>query len=487
MAKRAKKNSSKNPNRLSVKMRQHIEALGLLEATYKDWCWNNGFVDSLDKSDTERANEAAHYQREMARNAAIDSVLRDPRKLIAHACANKMLPNELSRLKWSAFCQSVQHSNDRGKRRPQLQELLLTVNERADFLFEQIEVGGQIVHFVDALIELNGHRNQWIRPLKNWRPSKRNRKRQFASLLRHLLAKYQVPSFMDSAWFLREDGAGKYREWFIHIGSGQNIRTAKKLPFTLTKRMAHEFLFAPQTYNVLQALRWAEVHGIGGDRRLTEALLVTQIGETFEHQKFWRSVILFFINNAMLDRRHIGPIIDYLQFQKFTVQEVMVAPDAIERILPPQPNLTMQGRTPAALLRQVDEWHEELNRSSNVLGLSFPSSGYKSYKKQQGDDLWTIHELLTGTQLVEEGKKLNHCVATYAESCTQGYCSIWSMERSRNNKVHKQLTIEVQLHGMIVQVRGKNNRECTRTELDLIRQWATQAGLTIDNYVELIQ
>ena len=234
-------------------------------------------------------------------------------------------------------------------------------------------------------------------------------------------------------------------------------------------------------------LRWAEVHGLGGDRRLTQALLVTQIGETFEHHEFWRTVLMFFINNPLFDRRHVGPIIDYLQFQKFTVQEVMVAPEVIERIMPPQPNLTMQGRTPAALLRQVEDWHEELNRSSGVLGLTFTSSGFKSYSKQQGEDLWTIRQLLTGSDLVKEGKDLNHCVATYADSCTHGYCSIWSMERARNSKTHKLLTIEVQHHGMIVQVRGKNNRECTRTELDLIRQWATEAELTIDNYVELIE
>ncbi len=487
MAKRAKKTGNRGANRLPLKMRQHIEALALCEKTYKDWCWNNGFIDSFDKSDEERSLETQHYQREMRRNAAIDKILRDPKKLIANACANLMQPNELSRMKWSSFCQSVQNSAGERDRRAALELLLLVVNDRADFLFEQLEVGGQIVHYVDALILLNGHRRQWIRPLEDWRPAKHNRKQQFASLLHHLFAKYPMPAFMDSAWFLDFEGSRKYREWYIHIGSGNNIRSAKKLPFPLSKRMAHEFLLSPDAYNVLQALRWGEIHALGGDRRLTEALLSTQIGEDFDHHEFWRSVFVFFINNPLLDRRHVGPIIDYLQFQKFTVQEVMVAPEVIRRVMPPQPNLTMQGRTPAALLRQVDDWHEELSRSSNVHGLIFKPSGFKSFEKKQAEDRWTIRELLTGTDLVQEGKELNHCVATYAESCTQGHCSIWSMERHRNDKTHKHLTIEVSHQGMVTQVRGKNNRYCTRNELDFIRQWASRAELAIDNYVELIE
>ena len=341
------------------------------------------------------------------------------------------------------------------------------------------------MHYVDALIELNGHRRQWVRPLEDWRPGKHNRKLQFGSLLRHLWAKYPVPAFMDSAWLLNQEGAPKYRDWFIHIGSGQNIRSAKKLPLPLTKRMAHQFLDAPDDYNVLQALRWAQIHGLDGDARLTQALLATQIGEDFEHHTFWRTVFVFFINNPMLDRRHVGPIIDYLQFQKFTIQEMMAAPQIIERIPPPQPHLTMQGRTPAALLRQVEDWHTELSRSSNVHGLTFKPSGIKGFEKKQAGDQWTIRELRTGTQLVKEGSELNHCVSTYADNCTPGHCSIWSMERLRNDKTHKHLTIEVQQQKMIVQVRGKHNRLCTRPELDVIRQWASEAGLSIDSYVEL--
>ncbi len=487
MAKRAKKTGNKNPDRLLLKMRQHIQALGLTQKSYFDWCWTNGFYDSLDKSDADRASEAAFHQQVLARNAAIDKTLRDPKKLIAHACAGLMHPHELTRLKWSAFCQSVQNSDSGAKRRKTLEELLLVVNERADFLFEQLEIGGQIVHYVDALIILNDHRRQWIRPLKDWRPGKHNRKLQFGSLLRHVLAKYPVPAFMDSVWFPRHVDGPEYRDWFVHIGCGRNIRCAARLPFALTKRMAHQFLLAPDAYNIVQALYWAQIHGLGGDRRLTEAVLVTQIGENFVHQEFWHTVLVFFVNNPLLDRRHVGPIIDYLQFQKFTVQEIMVAPEVIDTIQPPQPNLTMQGRTPAALLRQVDEWHVELNRSSNAHGLVFAPAGYKPFKKKHGEDVWTIIELLSGSDLVKEGNALNHCVATYADSCAQGYCSIWTMTCIRKNKAHKLLTIEVQRHGMIVQVRGKNNRECTRSELDLIRQWATKAGLTIDNYVELIE
>jgi hypothetical protein len=50
--------------------------------------------------------------------------------------------------------------------------------------------------------------------------------RQFASLVRHLLAEYPVPAFMDSVWFKRT----RTQNWFIHVGRGHSIRDAER-PF----------------------------------------------------------------------------------------------------------------------------------------------------------------------------------------------------------------------------------------------------------------
>ena len=46
--------------------------------------------------------------------------------------------------------------------------------------------------------------------------------------------------------------------WFVHVGSGQNIRTAD-LPLVLSKSMAHVFAEAPGDLTATEALRWAQV------------------------------------------------------------------------------------------------------------------------------------------------------------------------------------------------------------------------------------
>ena len=487
MAKQKKTATKKPPARLPLRFVKHLKTLGMTESAYIDWCWDNGFIGSTSKTPVELEAETSFHQALAIRYKDLDRSLKNPRQLIRDACAGKINPHELTRLKWSEFCRVVAQSNCDPKKRKQLEELLLHVNKHGDFLFERITLGDHIFHYVEALIQLNYRRDRWIRPLKDWKPGIRNRQRQFASLARHLLAKYPVPNFMDSAWFRMGEGTRKYRDWFLLVGEGHNIRSAKKLPISLTKKMAHRFLEAPSHYSVEQAIRWGEVHALGGDQRLIETLLATRIGENFEHNEFWQSVIRFFINHPLLDRRHARPIIDYLQFQKFEYQEIMVAPEVVERAPPPYPQLTMQGRTPAALLRQVDDWHQDLHKSRNALGLNFKPSGITGWSTKPGKGKspgWSIRELLTGSELIIEGKALNHCVASYADSCEKSVCSIWTMEKANASGTSKILTIEVTRSNSIVQVRGKNNRLATRVEFDTIKKWAQKSGLAIDRYLE---
>ena len=78
---------------------------------------------------------------------------------------------------------------------------------------------------------------------------------------------------MDSVWFLgngRE--AVRQQGWFLHVGRGQNIRTAD-LPLPYTKRMAHRFMQAPADFTVEAALRWGQIHGLGGKERLARTII----------------------------------------------------------------------------------------------------------------------------------------------------------------------------------------------------------------------
>ena len=93
-------------------------------------------------------------------------------------------------------------------------------------------------------VRLFERRGQWLRPLDTWQPRTKNRDRQFAALARHLLARWPVPAFMDSVWFRHDAGSHRYRDWFVLIGTGGNIRHASP-PIQLTRKAVHPFTLLP--------------------------------------------------------------------------------------------------------------------------------------------------------------------------------------------------------------------------------------------------
>jgi hypothetical protein len=134
----------------------------------------------------------------------------------------------------------------------------------------------------------------------------------------------------------------------------------------------------------------------------------------------------------------------------------------------------------------VERWHRELGRASGADRLYFRRSGVKELALKTGKDgenEWRIRELLSGADLVAEGRVMKHCVASYAHSCADGRASIWAMELSGPAGVEKRQTIELTRDRVIVQCRGKQNRLPTPAELDVVKKWAGFAGLILSPYV----
>jgi PcfJ-like protein len=467
-------------------MRRHLGRLGLHSIeSYGKWCASHGLATTTDKSPYDLEEELQAFDHDKARAAAQTRLHHNPRKLIEAACAGTISPDEITRPRLHEFCCSIHASPSDAYSREALSKLLLKVNGEADFLLEGVSFGGRSYRYVDALIKLNRRRWQWIAPLDSWRPGSHNARKQFSSLVRHLLARFPVPAFMDQVWFRSDADSERLREWFVHLGAGKNIRTVTT-PIPLTKIMAHHFLKAPDNYSIEGAIRWGQVHALGGDRQLIEALLGTRIGQQFEHNEFWTSVIRFFVVNPLLDRRHVGPIVDFLHSQRFETREIVVAPGEVELQPPPQPNLTMRGRTAQGLLAQVERWHRDLGRAMAAENLYFKRSGVKELALKTGansENVWNIRELLSGADLIAEGKALQHCVASYARSCATGRCSIWAMELHTPLGTEKRLTIELRGDGIVTQCRGKRNRLPTAGEFEVLKDWVRHAGLTISPYV----
>ena len=434
-----------------------------------------GYVMRLQRGELEEKARKASLELDLLQNSI--------ERVIAGACSGAVTSNQLTRPALRAFCAAIERSPKDQASRKSLAHLLLVVHQKADFLTESAEIAGRRLSYVSGLVKLNDRRGAWLAQPESWVPSTHNSRRQFSSLARHLMARFPVPVFMDEAWLDASPGTRHLRDWFVHVGLGKNIRTANT-PIPLTKMMAHHFLEAPDSFGVLGALRWGQVHGLGGDRRLTEALLGSRLGTNFGNDDFWSSVIRFFIANPMLDHRHVGPIIDYLHDQKFEGFEVVGENGVVTPHPPPQPNLSMRGRTVPALLAAVDRWHGELSKRTKATGRTFKRSGHAGLRltDTQGHPTWQIRELLSASELALEGRQLKHCVVTYVASCEAGLCSIWTMERKLEIGFEKCQTIEVR-DGAIVQCRGKRNRYPTASEYQVLQAWSRQTGLRIGSYV----
>ena len=198
---------------------------------------------------------------------------------------------------------------------PAYERLLWHVRSRTNLLHPSDRAGDNRSLVNAGLLDLALHHADWIRSVEMWRPTHQNVWPLFSSLAQHLLARFPVPAFMTSVWFDQPHGKQlPQQEWYKHLGRGENIRTVN-LPLRLTKAMAHWFTQAPHHLSAIQAIRWAQVRGLGGDKQLARAVAGSRLGKVLENEDFWESVLHFLINHPSLDFAQIGPVMDFLQHQ----------------------------------------------------------------------------------------------------------------------------------------------------------------------------
>jgi hypothetical protein len=373
---------------------------------------------------------------------------------------------------------------------PAYERLLRQVQSRTALLHLSDRPGDNRNLLNGALLALALHHADWLRPVETWWPTVQKAWPQFSSLVQHLLARYPMPPFMTSVWFdLPQCEALPQHGWYKHLGLGQNIRTAH-LPLRFTKAMAYLFTQAPDHYSAVSAVRWAQVRGLGGSEALARAVLGTRLGKMLENEDFWEGVLHFFINRRSFDLAQVGPVVDFLQHQRFEWREG-VSPDGVfGEQPPPRPNYSMKGRTVASILWQVEDWHRQLGQDTQQPSLSWRHSPYQDFRLVEGSEalgnmrVWTISELLTSRALFLESHAMRHCVATYGKYCARRQTSIWSMQVENQRGRHRVLTIEVDMaKKMISQARRKCNRLPQPAERQVLECWAAQEGLKVAEFV----
>jgi hypothetical protein len=502
---------------MSPALEIHLAQLGLPSVlAYRRWCCKSGFRSTVEKSPVQRAAELAHHQARQQEQAVPVGVDRDHRpwraerirRIFRGECDGVPLTDVFSRIRRGYLALASDADACAALEQLVLHTEMYTCFYRPAPAHRRFGAGVDNT-FIAALEQLARHHRDWLRPLADWRPRGRKGRDQFAELVRHLLARYDVPRVMDAAWFQGNcEQARAEQQWFKHIGVGQNLRTAG-VPTVITKRAAHLLLHDHSGHRTIpQAIRRVQVLALGGHARLADAVSWSSLCSDFAHDVFWLSVIHFFINNhPMLSVTYVDPIIDYIRHQKFELQRLAGPDGVIAERPPPHPAFSVKGRSAEKLLRQVDHWHAQLSGLEHLPLRTWEPSGLPGLAHGEADSKlgrqveWTVVELLTSAQLGVEGRVMHHCVGSYTERCAGGQIAIWSMrvvdlEAEEPEPMHV-LTIAVDpARRVVTEARGKYNlrpfdqvrqskrrrtpglyRHFLRESARILKRWMDRAGL----------
>ena len=450
-------------------IKKYINSLSFKsEAEYLQWCNVNNFSTNFQKTqhqinkeiktrNLEIFNESMKRHRKIKTFCALIDFIRKNKNIKTNTIESSLRPD--IHKNFIGIYESSKHWG--------VEDLYLDTLEHLDKVSKLTQN-----NYFSKILSVVLYHEYWIRDLLDWKPNSHNTDKQFSNLIRYLLTKYDIPLFMDSAWNDVQLESDRYRDWFIFIGNGGNIRKANHLIMPLTKKQANYFLQTPENYSIPHAFKFAQIMSEGGSLRLANTLRPTQVMNIDSNKDlFCLSVIKFFIDNPMLDMAHIGPIVDYIWHVKYSNVD-------------PQLNFSMNGRTPESLLNAVERWHRQLGKEKKGGDLNWERCSIKefeiTYGKKEKDNLrtWKIIELTSSKELAKESRAQKNCVSSYANSCYNKQCSIFSLRlfSGQDESFEVKTTIEVRKKE-ICQMRNIYNKLPSQQDLNIINLWASKENL----------
>lgn len=286
---------------------------------------------------------------------------------------------------------------------------------------------------------------------------------------------------------------------YLHLGKGKSMKNYDGYPkgMIIHNKASHHLYSTPEDTDFFLALRRIQVLYMGGNDYIFNALMRSNILRervTLQREEFWLTVMKFFVENTMIEPSKISEVIDYIQFCKY-----QPGPYINGRMTPPlHPNFSMKGRNPVSLINQSDEWHFQnqiFNRGNRqhaqlghyiqreVVDYSWNGLRISNDKIKRGKNkFYEIIQLKSFFELRDEGNYMHHCVASYAGSCKNGSCGIFSVREYVGDAfLDRTATIEVRGNS-VVQVRGKYNRQPDDNTIKSIKEWSEKTKLTFSQY-----
>jgi hypothetical protein len=150
------------------------------------------------------------------------------------------------------------------------------------------------------------------------------------------------------------------------------------------------------------------------------------------------------------------------------------------RIAVRAPEFSFKGRTLGSLRKLSFQWHRG-TYGRNIHEHRTWDARLPGWQQRVKKDLIVAVELTTNIDMAEEGNAQHHCVFLYCNRCESGQMAIVSLRWNPSGyKAQKRITVEVwPSNRTIVQIRGSCNRMASDDEMDVVRRWAGDLGLTV--------
>jgi hypothetical protein len=347
-------------------------------------------------------------------------------------------------------------------------------------LFGAVERHSRILHqlrqgrckVVTYLIDLAGRSSAWLRAPEDFRPRTSHGREQLPELVRHLFESYRVPGWLRGA--LSPRGARPVRgaafSWYIHVAQGQNLRFAPGLSMRLSRRAAHEALFAPARCAPQQALLYGHLRANGARRDVRDTLLRVARGPHFVVDDSWLQLFEKMARAPALAADQVAPLLQYASWRREQGASLDVSVTALLRGM----DRWQAARRDAAVRERALQYGAEWDQR---WAPSLPPCRFEgSFEHGQ----YAIIELRSLRELFEEGSFMHHCVFGYAPAARAGTVSIWSLRIARAGREVRRVTLRVVAsEAAVVEARRRCNQNIDPHERQLLRCWASSRGLSV--------
>ena len=286
----------------------------------------------------------------------------------------------------------------------------------------------------------------------------------------------------------------KSKKWISDIVSGESFYRKNKDCFT--KAEAHYFLSSSISHKDNSSLIAMYFEAKCKARGFGQSLcaVVTKVFTVKFLNTYNCSIVTGFLDllarhaDHYLTADELGDICDFVNTKIIKYQQ------SFGKSVP----FSFSGRTIASVISLANEWHAQHQREIRLLNrlgyrqrqtVQIPEKwdglGINNFKYENGSYVWIIKQLCTFHDLTNEGRKMKHCVASYAYRCSNDECAIFNVScfNKSVDTIESVATIEVSANYEIVQIKGKCNSAVSVKVMNVISRWVQQERLKFNSII----